>query len=455
METETSHRAYQLRIGWPRSLRPPTRALSSVQLLRSQLDQQLTRAVIKWMILLGIPLNSVFGLALWREVTVLHRYPMTAMVNHIVGSVLTFGFGWLLLWLRRERAAMAYVLIASTILVYVQIWTFENSTIFVYIGMTLVLPAIIVPARMLLIVLGGLCLGLVVLVQFNPVLRHNVADWVSAMFTTVSITSGLIAMGHSIRRVFDDFATTVVAREEEAVARARLEEHAKSLEEHHDRLLATQHDLRAPCNTLLRTVQMIQEDAFDPNTLRKLLPQIEVRVTRLRTRMDALFDEAKAPRLEAEPDLPRVDLAAVIAAHLPELRRLAMLTASVKDEDREPPAIEFETRGETCCICAREDELQRVLENLIINSVNAGAQRIQVVLQPSKMAVQMIVEDTGKGFPQWMLEQPFRSMYSQHRGGTGLGLVGVKANVEAFHGTVTLENWKGGARVWICFPCTV
>jgi signal transduction histidine kinase len=407
------------------------------------------------MILLGIPFNIVFGLALWREVTVLHRYPMTAMVNHVVGSVLTFGLAWLLLWLRHERAAMAYVIVASSILVYVQIWTFENSTIFVYIGMTLVLPAIILPSRTLMIVLGGLCLGLAVLVQFNPVLQRNVADWVSAMFTTVAITSALMAMGHSIRRVFDDFATTVVAREEEAVTRARIEEHSKSLEVHHHRLLAAQHDLRAPCNTLLRTVQMIQAEAFDPGMFRGLLPQMEILATRLRTRMDALFDEAKAPRLGSQHNLPRIDLIAVVAEHLPELRRLATLTASVSDPDREPPMVELVVRGKICSIHAHEDELQRILENLTLNSVNAGAGRIHVVLQPNGTTVEVIVEDNGKGFAEAMLEKPFRSMYSQHRGGTGLGLVGVKANVEAFHGSLTLENWKEGARVRVCFPCAV
>ena len=455
MQTETSHRAYRSRFGWSRLLRPPTKALSSVQLLRSQLDQQLTRAMVKWMILLGIPFNIVFGLALWREVTVLHRYPMIAMVNHVVGSVLTFGLGWLLLWLRRERVAMAYVLVVSSVLVYVQIWTFENSTIFVYMAMTLVLPAIILPARTLMIILGGLCLGLVMLVQFNPALQRNVADWVSAMFTTVAITSGLMAMGHSIRRVFDDFAATVVAREDDAVARARLEEHTKSLEEHSDRLLAAQHDLRAPCNTLLRTVQMIEEDAFDRSALRKLLPQMEVRLTRLRTRLDALFDEAKAPRLGTQKDLPRIDLVTVVEKHLPELSRLATLTASVPDAAQEPPTVDFEIRGEICTIHAREDELQRILENLTLNSVNAGARRIHVALQPDGTNVEMIVEDNGKGFVEAMLEKPFRSMYSQHRGGTGLGLVGVKANVEAFHGTLMLENWEEGARVRVCFPCAV
>jgi signal transduction histidine kinase len=169
--------------------------------------------------------------------------------------------------------------------------------------------------------------------------------------------------------------------------------------------------------------------------------------------MDALFDEAKAPRLGSQHNLPPIDLIAVVAEHLPELRRLATLTASVSDPDREPPTIELVTRGEVCSIHAREDELQRILENLIVNSVNAGAQQIQVVLQPSNTTVQMIVEDTGKGFPQRMLEQPFRLIYSEHRGGTGLGLVGVKANVEAFHGTLTLENWEEGARVRVCFPC--
>jgi signal transduction histidine kinase len=200
---------------------------------------------------------------------------------------------------------------------------------------------------------------------------------------------------------------------------------------------------------------MIQEDAFDRSALRKLLPQMEVRLTRLRTRLDALFDEAKAPRLGTQKRLPRIDLVTVVEKHLPELGRLATLTTSVPDAAQEPPTVDFEIRGEICAIHAREDELQRILENLTLNSVNAGARRIHVVLQPNGMTVEMIVEDDGKGFAEAMLQKPFRLMYSQHRGRTGLGLIGVKANVEAFHGTLMLENWEEGARVRVYLPCAV
>ncbi len=117
--------------------------------------------------------------------------------------------------------------------------------------------------------------------------------------------------------------------------------------------------------------------------------------------------------------------------------------------------VELMVRGEIGSIHAHDDELQRILENLTLNSVNAGARQVCIVLQPNGTTVEVIVEDNGKGFPEAMLEKPFRSMYSQHRGGTGLGLVGVKANVEAFHGTLTLENWEEGARVRVYFPCAV
>ena len=169
--------------------------------------------------------------------------------------------------------------------------------------------------------------------------------------------------------------------------------------------------------------------------------------------MDALFDEAKAPRLGARRDLPAIDLSSVIAAHLPELRRQAALAATVHTPDRQPPAILFEPCGPVCPIHAREDELQRILENLVLNSVAAGSRQIRLLLQPGGGDVEVIVEDTGKGFPEWMLQAPFRAMYSENKGGAGLGLAGVKANVEAFHGTLTLENWEEGARVRVCFPC--
>jgi hypothetical protein len=160
MQTETSSPLNRLRMHWPWHLRPSSKAVSPVQFLRSQLDQQLTRAVVTWMVLLGIAFNVVSGLALWREVAVLHHYPTVALVNHVVGSTLTFCIGWVLLWLRHDRLAMAYIISSSSMLVFVQIWTIKDSTIFVFIGLTLVLPPIILPARTLLVILCGLRLGL-------------------------------------------------------------------------------------------------------------------------------------------------------------------------------------------------------------------------------------------------------------------------------------------------------
>lgn len=233
---------------------------------------------------------------------------------------------------------------------------------------------------------------------------------------------------------------------------AALKDQAVLLEQYKQRLIAVQHDLRAPCNTLLRTVQILESGTITLAEQRYLRTQLEPLVTLLRARIDALFDDAKAPVLKNRHDLPRLDLNTVVGKHMVEIRRLANIHATAQSPYMEPVVL-FQSAPDQCFVQGRISEIQRILENLVSNSVAAGAQHIRLSVDLlAEHCVELVVEDTGSGFPTSMLSKGLQPTFTQHRGGTGLGLIGVAANVAAFHGTLHLENWSGGARVRIQFP---
>jgi two-component system sensor histidine kinase KdpD len=103
-----------------------------------------------------------------------------------------------------------------------------------------------------------------------------------------------------------------------------------------------------------------------------------------------------------------------------------------------------------------------MLEQVIYNLLNNAGQhtpvgsRIEVTASAHADALEIIVDDEGKGFPREEIAHVFDKFYrlkNARAGGTGLGLSIVKGFTEALHGHVALENRDtGGARFIITIP---
>jgi signal transduction histidine kinase len=105
--------------------------------------------------------------------------------------------------------------------------------------------------------------------------------------------------------------------------------------------------------------------------------------------------------------------------------------------------------------------LRRILENLLSNAVDSLASQPGLVTvstapvgeagQPP--AVQVIVEDTGKGMTEAELERAFQDFYSTKPGGTGLGLSIVRRLVADAGGRLRVETSPGaGSRFIVELP---
>jgi signal transduction histidine kinase len=92
-----------------------------------------------------------------------------------------------------------------------------------------------------------------------------------------------------------------------------------------------------------------------------------------------------------------------------------------------------------------KEQMCRALTNLVGNAVEAmpSGGRVEIMGKPvrgKKPKIEIVVQDSGGGFPEEALNRAFQPFYTSKTEGTGLGLPNVKKIVELHGGKITLEN---------------
>ncbi len=144
-------------------------------------------------------------------------------------------------------------------------------------------------------------------------------------------------------------------------------------------------------------------------------------------------------------------------------RRLTVDAGDVLDKALAFLGGEFERQGlrvETrragpLLIAGDPDLLYRALYNVLINAQQAmaGSGVITVTLTGRPDSVEIVVSDSGPGFPAAELDKPLEPFFTTKDTGTGLGLPIVQSIVASHSGTMRLENApEGGAAIHLVFP---
>ena len=116
-----------------------------------------------------------------------------------------------------------------------------------------------------------------------------------------------------------------------------------------------------------------------------------------------------------------------------------------------PNNIEVIVPSETHKIWGDEVQLQNVLINLILNSIQAiekNQGKITINLQTENEFDKITIEDTGSGIPQKSLDTIFEPLYTTKQNGTGLGLVSCKNIIEAHKGEIYAQNSSSGGAIF-------
>lgn len=128
----------------------------------------------------------------------------------------------------------------------------------------------------------------------------------------------------------------------------------------------------------------------------------------------------------------------------------------VRNSERWYEDLEIETNlNDSIILRSDPEQIKQVLWNLLLNAVEAmpeGGQikiRTGIVSSPSEKTrspqiAQLMIRDTGPGFPPKILNNLFTPFLTTKRSGSGLGLAIVKRIVEGLDGKIQGKNHPGG-----------
>jgi len=219
------------------------------------------------------------------------------------------------------------------------------------------------------------------------------------------------------------------------------------------------HELRTPLASILGFIETLQGPARNDAAARERFLDIMRDQAKRMTRL--INDLLSLSRIEMRAHLPvttDVDFSAVIAQVIDELTPLAQ-ERSVDIASAAPE--------EPVWVLGDQDELQRMVENVIENAIKYGesGQKVEVQLKrldasvSRKLAIELSVRDYGPGIAPEHLPRLTERFYrvdataSRQRGGTGLGLALVKHIVNRHRGRLAIESELGrGTTVRVALP---
>jgi two-component system sensor histidine kinase PilS (NtrC family) len=212
------------------------------------------------------------------------------------------------------------------------------------------------------------------------------------------------------------------------------------------------HEIRNPLASIRSSVEQLARSAHadeDDRYLAQLIVRESDRLSRL---LSEFLDFTRVRAAEFVP----VDLQAVVTA----AARL------VREHPDCRPDIEIRVQGSRTVLEGDEDLLHRVVNNLLLNAVQAlkGPGVVNVNTRPAKPAdlpggctieqpVCLEVRDNGPGIPEELRDRLFQPFVTGRAGGSGLGLAIVQRAVEAHRGLVLVDSGPDrGTTFTIFFP---
>lgn len=206
------------------------------------------------------------------------------------------------------------------------------------------------------------------------------------------------------------------------------------------------HELKTPLTVVRGYLDILSQPSVAPE-VRQSAEKALSQSIRMQKIIDDLLQLAEIRGSEARLD-SRVDLAAMVREALQDLANLNS-GHDFEIEIAEPMAIQ-----------GNPDQIEKLISNLVgnIRSHVPSGSKVSVRLTDERDAIRLLVEDSGLGFPDGILDADnrpvrFRKGDAQRSGSTGLGLSMIYEVVENHRGTVEIgRSSLGGALIAISFP---
>jgi len=211
------------------------------------------------------------------------------------------------------------------------------------------------------------------------------------------------------------------------------------------------HELRTPLAVMRNAAEVALRVPRDPEQYRRVLEEMLEEITRLTRLAEQLLflcrgDAGLVPPVRQPVRLG--DVIAEVAEHMEDVAGARGLTLTAANPD-------------SCTIQADEDQLRRLLFNLLDNAIKYTPAGGTITVRSTCLEGQVRVEvaDTGIGVPAEHLPHLFERFYqvdparSRETDGIGLGLAICRSIVEAHGGRIEVDSTFGrGTRVTLTLP---
>lgn len=196
------------------------------------------------------------------------------------------------------------------------------------------------------------------------------------------------------------------------------------------------HELRNPLGVIKNSVyflNMVLKDVADEKIV-KHLKILDKQVNSANTIISDLLDLTK----KKVPTLQLTDLNKTVTNALSNLTVPENIVLDIK-------------LGKIPETLLDEGQIQKVIQNLIMNSIQAMAEGGNLAIQTTKHedTLKITVKDTGVGIPKNDIAKLFTPLFTTKAKGIGLGLVVCKQLVEGHNGTITVESKVGEGSTFI------
>lgn len=262
-----------------------------------------------------------------------------------------------------------------------------------------------------------------------------------AMFTSYTIARPLHALIEQTRR-FGRGERGALAplkspvTEEVALLSESFSEMARSLEHRSEYIrnfaAHVSHEFKTPLTAIQGAVELLEEHANDmaPDKRARFLCNIAADSHRLKRLVDRLLEMARADVVERSAGQSAI--APVVERLQTRYRELGLTVA---------------WRGAPASPAITVEVLETVLTNLLDNSRQNGADRVEISCQAVNGRCSVTISDNGRGISAANADKIFTPFFTTHRegGGTGLGLGIVRSLLEAYGGEIVLVPSDDGA----------
>ena len=200
------------------------------------------------------------------------------------------------------------------------------------------------------------------------------------------------------------------------------------------------HQIRTPLSAAILYGGHLSQDDLDDELRQRCAARLMSRLTHLEQQVRDMLIFARGETRLAEE---------LSAEALEDALRAA--SESIAMASGQQVRVQSET-GDERLMCNR-DALVGACSNLINNSIEAGAGRVDVTLTGNGSELQIEVADDGPGFDAAQASRLMEAFYTTKSHGTGLGLAVVQAVVKAHQGRFDIQpGAAGGARATITIP---